>query len=141
MSLKIVRLSATNEAVVHHVLINLPLKQTKEHVIFRSVKIAFYFKYNDYAFYIWASTNIEKTFSLINGLHGSATSFRMLRNFDQKILSKSHDIYNVIYSSSILCTLTLNSAFLIELLKEMHTITKKTKFDRDCLLTTVIYLS
>lgn len=33
MSLKIVRLSTTNEAVVHHVFINLPLKQTKEHVI------------------------------------------------------------------------------------------------------------
>lgn len=65
----------------------------------------------------------------------------MLRNFDQKILSKSHDIYNAIYSSSILCTLTLNSAFLIELLKEMHTITEKTKFDSDGLLTTVIYLS
>lgn len=39
MSLKIVRLSATNEAVVHHVLINLPLKQMKEHVIFRCLKL------------------------------------------------------------------------------------------------------
>lgn len=41
MSLKIVRLSATNEAVVHHVLINLPLKQIKEHVIFRCIKNCF----------------------------------------------------------------------------------------------------
>lgn len=65
MSLKIVRLSATNEAVVHHVLINLPLKQTKEHVIFRSVKIAFYFKYNDYAFYIQVQIQKKHLVSLM----------------------------------------------------------------------------
>lgn len=62
MSLKIVRLSATNEAVVHHVLINLPLKQIKEHVIFRCIKNCFLpsnlSKMSTHAFYI-PSTNMK----------------------------------------------------------------------------------